>query len=79
MMNQFKTMICHNFEVKPFEYLIMVGSMGCTNSFFHRERELLMIYTKPVYTLLNNLEVKVQGNTIFFPLSNYYVSLNDRA
>lgn len=66
MVNQFKTMICHNFEVKPFEYLIMVGSMGCTNSLFHRERELLMIYTKPVYTLLNNLKVKVQGNTIFF-------------
>lgn len=66
MMNQFKTMICHNFEVKPFEYLIMVGSMGCTNSLFHRERELLMIYTKPVYTLLNNLKVKVQGNTILF-------------
>lgn len=53
--------------------------MGCTNSLFHRERELLMIYTKPVYTLLNNLEVKVQGNTIYFPLSNYNVSLNDRA
>lgn len=66
MMNQFKTMICHNFEVKPFEYLIMVGSMGCTNSLFHRERELLMIYTKPVYTLLNNLKVKVQGNKFFF-------------
>lgn len=44
----------------------MVGSMDCTNSLFHRERELLMIYTKPVYTLLNNLEVKVQEIQFFF-------------
>lgn len=40
--------------------------MDCTNSLFQRERELLMIYTKPVYTLLNNLEVKVQEIQFFF-------------